>query len=100
MFRFSLRDLLWLMLVAAICCAWFVSRRNATVRYQELRTEMQAEVTYSRRAMSEAIAERDEAKRKAERADSIAQSYREFSNDLMSAGFRRTWKSILGYPPE
>jgi len=32
MFRFSIRDLLWLMVVVAICCTWFIHTKRLSSR--------------------------------------------------------------------
>ena len=40
MFRFTIRDVLWLMVVVAAACGWFVNRRHEAARRQHLQAEM------------------------------------------------------------
>ena len=40
MFRFTIRDVLWLMVVVAVACGWFVKRRHEAARRQRLQAEM------------------------------------------------------------
>jgi hypothetical protein len=56
MFRFTIRDLLWLMVVVAICSAWFSHVRS--IRQSELRRaeELLKEVKASLREQSERAA--------------------------------------------
>ena len=35
--RFSIRDLLWLTLVAALCVGWLMDRRNCSLHHSELK---------------------------------------------------------------
>ena len=39
MFRFTIRDILWLTVVAAVGVAWWMDRRNAAVEMAKLRTD-------------------------------------------------------------
>jgi hypothetical protein len=40
MFRFSIRDVLWLTVLAAVLAAWFVDRRNYLAKLDEARHDL------------------------------------------------------------
>jgi hypothetical protein len=44
--RFTIRDLLWLTLLAAVLVAWWVDRRAQAKRIDELEKQALIEVTY------------------------------------------------------
>ena len=50
MFRFTVRDLLWLMALAAVCCAWWLEHQLAAGYKRELET---ATATWAKRLPAE-----------------------------------------------
>ena len=60
MFRFTIRDLLWMMVVVAVCCAWFLHVRS--IRMDELRRSEKL-LKYSESALNETREQYEKARR-------------------------------------
>ena len=45
MFRFTIRDVLWLTLLVAVCCAWWLHVRYAEIRQAVLTQEINRQLT-------------------------------------------------------
>jgi len=78
MFRFTIRDVLWLMVVVGMGCAWFVYWRHGEARYQKLQTQM----LDTRQKWGMASFERDQAKQLAEQSFADAEAFKKFAHDL------------------